>query len=372
MKKILLSPPHLTGNEATYIQQVLDSNWIAPVGKMLADFEEAVCAFTGAKYALATHSGTAAIHLGLRLLGVGKGDNVICPSLTFIATANPILYLNANPIFVDSDAQGNIEPAHLEQALAYCVQTGKPAKAIVIVHLYGQSVQLYELTRIAQAYHVPILEDAAEALGSLYAGKALGTWGDVGVFSFNGNKIITTSGGGMLLLPTLEMREKALFWATQAKDIAPHYQHSEIGYNYRLSNVLAGIGVAQMLALPARIARRRAVFAYYFEALHAERVGEKLAFLTETPQTFTNRWLTIVLFRTFETREKIRLALEEAGIESRPIWKPLHLQPLFAKTPYFGDGVGEDIFERGLCLPSGTTMDEKDMDFCVQIIKNNL
>ncbi|TAE14815.1 MAG: aminotransferase class I/II-fold pyridoxal phosphate-dependent enzyme, partial [Bacteroidetes bacterium] len=272
MKQILLSPPHLAGNENEYIQQVLDSNWIAPVGKMLDAFEQSVCDYTGAKYALATNSGTAAIHLGLRLLGVGKGDYVICPTLTFIATANPALYLGANLIFVDCDETGNISPAYLEKALAYCAQTGKQVKVVIIVHLYGQNAQISELLAITQKYGVAVLEDAAEALGSTYEGKALGTFGDVGVLSFNGNKIITTSGGGMLLLPTAEMREKALFWATQAKDSAPHYQHSEIGYNYRLSNVLAGIGVAQMQVLPTRLQQKRAIFEKWVEGLKGRGV----------------------------------------------------------------------------------------------------
>jgi len=372
MRKILLSPPHLAGNEMTYLQQVLDSGWIAPIGEMLATFEQQVCAFTGAKYALATSSGTAAIHIGLRLLGVGEGDWVICPSLTFIATANPILYLHAQPVFVDADEQGNISPCFLEKALAYCTKTGKRVRAIIVVHLYGQSAQLHELMLVAMRYNVPILEDAAEAMGSLYAGKAAGIWGQVGVLSFNGNKMITTSGGGMLLLPTAEAYEKAKFWATQAKDAAPHYQHSEIGYNYRLSNVLAGIGVAQMEVLPARIASRRAIFAYYWEALTAERVGGEASFLTEMPETYSNRWLTVVLFRDKKTREKVRIALQNAGIEARPVWKPLHLQPVFEGVPYFGSRVGEELFERGLCLPSGSAMTEDDLAYCVAHLKASL
>lgn len=367
MKKILLSPPHLSGFEQEYIQQVLESNWIAPVGKMLDEFEKSVCTYTNANYALATQSGTAAIHMGLRLLGVGKDDYVICPSLTFIATANPILYLGANPIFIDADAHGNISPTHTEEALAYCTRVGKRVKAMIIVHLYGECAQIPELLTIAQKYQVPVLEDAAEALGSHYAGKALGTWGDVGVLSFNGNKIITTSGGGMLLLPTAEMREKALFWATQAKDTAPHYQHSEMGYNYRLSNVLAGIGVAQMKALPARIARKKEIFEKWVEGLQENEIYF-LNQLTEQQIKQVNYWLTVAIFKNYEQREKVRLALEEKGVEARPVWKPLHLQPFFENALYFGKRIGEELFEKGLCLPSGTAMTEEEQNYCIQII----
>lgn len=372
MKKILLAPPHLAGNENEYLQKVLDSNWIAPIGEMLDAFEKSICAYTGAKYALATNSGTAAIHIALRLLGVGKGDHVICPSLTFIATANPILYLGASPIFVDSDENGNLSPRYLQNALAYCQRAGKVVKAIVIVHLYGESAQISELLAIAKKYEIPILEDAAEALGSTYAGKALGTWGDIGVLSFNGNKIITTGGGGMLLLPTREMREKALFWATQAKDNAPHYQHSEIGYNYRLSNVLAGIGIAQMAVLPTRIAQKRAVFQYYKyygfqDVTFLNRdVAENLA--NHSP----NYWLSVALFSHYAMREKVRLALEAVGVESRPIWKPLHLQPVFENALYFGENIAENLFKRGLCLPSGTAMTESDLAYCAKQIEKSI
>lgn len=375
MKKILLSPPHLSGSENEYLQRVLDSNWIAPVGKMLDEFEQSVCNYTGANYALATQSGTAAIHLGLRLLGVGKGDFVICPSLTFIATANPILYLGATPIFVDSDHTGNIAPTYLTEAIESCKKVGKSIKAIIIVYLYGESGQLSELINITKHYQIPILEDSAEALGSIWAGKALGTWGEVGVLSFNGNKIITTGGGGMLLLPTEAMREKALFWATQAKDPASHYQHSEIGYNYRLSNVLAGIGVAQMHTLPTRLKRKKEIFDFYMQALQGRGGAGKVAFLNTclpTAENIPNYWLTVALFQDYETREKVRLALEREGIEARPVWKPLHLQPAFADALYFGERVGEGLFERGLCLPSGTAMTDEELQFCTQIIQSTL
>ncbi len=388
MNRIYLSPPHLTGKEQTYLQEVLASNWITSAGKMLDEFEAMLCAYTGASFALATNSGTSAIHLGLKLLGVGEGDYVICPTLTFIATANPILYLGAKPIFVDVDAWGNVAPEALAEALAYCAREGRKVRAIIVVHLFGHSAQMHELITIADAYNIPILEDAAEALGGTYAGKALGTWGRVGVLSFNGNKIITTSGGGALLLPTAEMREKALFWATQAKDQAPHYQHSEMGYNYRLSNVLAGVGKAQMEVLPVRVAQKREIFEkwrIFFQKYPTVSFLNPLPLPARSPsppvplfslQPFnpstllppypstSNYWLTVALFEHYEMREKVRLSLEKANIESRPVWKPLHLQPVFAQDIYIGGRVAEGIFQRGLCLPSGTAMTDEEMQYC--------
>jgi pyridoxal phosphate-dependent aminotransferase EpsN len=366
--RIYLSPPHLSGLELAYIQQAFASNWVAPVGENLARFEQAVCNVTQAKYALALNAGTAAIHLGLRALGVGAGDIVICPSFTFIATANPILYLGATPIFIDSEAETwNISPEYLEKALIDCKQKNKLPKAIIVVHLYGQAAQMYEIQQIAQHYQIPILEDSAEALGSTYQGRALGTLGDIGIYSFNGNKIITTSAGGMLVTDSKEIYEKSLFRATQAKEKAPHYQHNELGYNYRLSNILAGIGCGQMEVLPERIRQRRSIYTLYQQFLANELA---VTFLTEMPDSFSNRWLTCVLFRDEPQREQVRLALSDENIEARPLWKPLHLQPLFQDFHYYGAQIAESLFEKGLCLPSGSQLQTEDIVRITEIVRS--
>jgi dTDP-4-amino-4,6-dideoxygalactose transaminase len=364
--KIYLSPPHLGSQEAFYIQQALEQNWVAPIGKNLDDFEKALCEFTLAHHCLALNSGTAALHLALRLLGVGKGDEVLCASFTFTATANPILYQSATPIFIDSEADTwNICPHLLEKALSDSEKKGKKPKAIIVVQLYGQMAKMSEIIALSNHYQVPIIEDAAEALGSQYEGQAAGTLGDLGILSFNGNKIITTSAGGALLTKTKEDREKALFWATQAKEDAPHYQHNELGYNYRLSNVLAGIGLGQMEVLSERIQQRRANFEYYRESL----ADKSFTFLEEIKNTLSNRWLTCMLTPSYEIREKIRLALLAENIESRPLWKPLHLQPLYEKYSFYNQGVSKDLFERGLCLPSGSALQQNDLDRIIKIIK---
>jgi dTDP-4-amino-4,6-dideoxygalactose transaminase len=362
LDRIYLSPPHLGRHELNYLHKAVEDNWVAPIGPNLTGFEADLCAFTGVAHAVALTSGTAAIHLGLRLLGVGPGDEVLCPSLTFVATANPILYCGATPVFVDSEADTwNMCPQRLREAIEDRIKQGKNPKALILVHLYGMPAKLDELLAIAQEYGLPVLEDAAEALGARYQGRPLGSFGQVSVFSFNGNKILTTSGGGALLTPDAGLAKKALFWATQAKDPAPHYQHSEIGYNYRLSNLLAGIGRGQMELLEDRVKRRREIFGWYQENL-AGVPG--LAVAPEPVGSRSNRWLTTILLDptiASATPETLRQHLETRNIESRPLWKPLHLQPLFAGVPMYGGAVAESLFARGLCLPSGTAMGDEEL-----------
>ncbi|HET9502206.1 MAG TPA: aminotransferase class I/II-fold pyridoxal phosphate-dependent enzyme [Hymenobacter sp.] len=364
MDRIYLSPPHLGRHELNYLHKAVEDNWVAPTGPNLTGFEADLCAFTGVAHAVALTSGTAAIHLGLRLLGVGPGDEVLCPSFTFVATANPIVYCGATPVFVDSEADTwNICPTRLREAIADRIRLGKKPKALILVHLYGMPAKLDELLAVAQEYGIAVLEDAAEALGARYRGQPLGSFGQVGVFSFNGNKILTTSGGGALLTPDAALAKRALFLATQAKDPAPHYQHSEIGYNYRLSNLLAGIGRGQMELLEDRVKRRREIFNWYRETL-AGLPGLAVAPATEPAGSHANRWLTTVLLdptATAATPESLRQHLETKKIESRPLWKPLHLQPLFASAPMYGGAVCEDLFSRGLCLPSGTAMGDEEL-----------
>ncbi len=367
--RIYLSPPHLGGEELSHIQSAVEQNWIAPMGKNLDDFETSLCNFTQSPHCLALNSGTSAIHLALRLAGVGKGDTVICPSFTFVATVNPIFYQAAHPILIDSEADTwNICPDLLEKALSDLKKKNIRPKALIVVHLYGMMAKMPEIVALANHFEVPIIEDAAEALGSYYDEKAAGTWGDYGVLSFNGNKIITTSAGGALLLQKQADREKALFWATQAKDPSPHYQHSELGYNYRLSNLLAGVGLGQMAVLEQRIAQRRKNFEFYKQAFQ----GTSLQLIEELPNTFSNRWLSCVLTENFEQREKIRLALAKENIESRPLWKPLHLQPLFEQypSPYIS-GVSEALFERGLCLPSGSSLSLHDLTSITDVVTSS-
>ena len=375
MDRIYLSPPHLGRHELNYLHKAVEDNWVAPVGPNLTGFEADLCAFTGVGHAVALHSGTAAIHLGLRLLGVGPGDEVLCPSFTFVATANPIRYCGATPVFVDSEADTwNMCPVRLREAIVDRLSQGKKLKALLLVHLYGLPAKLDELLAVAQEFSLPVLEDAAEALGSRYQGRPLGSFGDVGVFSFNGNKILTTSGGGALLTHRADYAAKALFWATQARDPAPHYQHSEVGYNYRLSNLLAGIGRGQMELLEDRVKRRREIFTWYKENL-ANLPGLAVAPATELPGSRANRWLTTVLLcpdQTSVTPESLRQHLETRHIESRPLWKPLHLQPLFAGAPMYGGAVCEDLFARGLCLPSGTAMTDDDLGRIAKALRTGL
>jgi len=369
--RLFLSPPHLGRHELNYVHKAIEDNWVAPAGPNLAGFEADICQATGVAHCVALSSGTAAIHLGLILLGVGPGDEVLCPSFTFVATANPIVYLGATPVFVDSEADTwNICPKRLREAIVDRLARGRKPKVLVLVHLYGMPARLPDILAIAAEFEIPILEDAAEALGSRFGGQPLGSFGTVGVFSFNGNKILTTSGGGVLVTNDARLAQKARFLATQAKDDAPYYQHSEVGYNYRLSNILAGIGRGQMELLDERVKRRREIFTWYREHL-AGRPGLTVALAAEVPGSQSNRWLTTILLNPAEaedglpptliTPESLRLHLETRNIESRPLWKPLHLQPLFATTPMYGGAVCENLFARGLCLPSGTAMTEADL-----------
>jgi pyridoxal phosphate-dependent aminotransferase EpsN len=365
---IYLSPPHLGTQEMVYLQAAITTNWVAPVGKNLLDFEQAICAFTQAQACVALNSGTAAIHLALAVLGVGVGDEVICPSFTFVATANPIIYQQARPIFVDSEAQTwNISPDLLEQAIRSRRQLGQHVKAMIVVHLYGNPAQMTDIQWISQKYEVPIIEDSAEALGAMYQNRALGTWGKLGIFSFNGNKIITTSAGGALISDDKTLIDRALYLATQAKDPAPHYQHSTIGYNYRLSNVLAGIGIGQMEVLPLRLQQRRKNFEFY-----QKNLPDRIFVAQMPPDSRGNHWLTCILLDDDAQRERLRLALQAQQIESRPVWKPLHLQPVFAHFPYFGGAIAQDLFARGLCLPSGSNLSSYDLEKIVATIQDTL
>ncbi len=364
--KIWLSSPHMGSMEQVFVQEAFDTNWIAPLGPHVNGFEADLEAYTGVAHAAALSSGTAALHLSLILLGVQQGDEVICQSFTFSASANPIAYQGAIPVFVDSERDTwNMSPEFLEEAIRDRMAKGKKPKAIVAVHLYGMPAKMEEINRIAAKYEIPVIEDAAEALGSGIDGKKCGTFGKLNILSFNGNKIITTSGGGALLSEDGELIKKSRFLATQARDDAPHYQHSHIGYNYRMSNVVAAIGRGQMVVLDERIAARRANYDRY-EKFFGEinEKGYQVELLPEPEGFFSNRWLTTVVVDPKKnkgiTREEVRLALEAENIESRPLWKPMHLQPVFAGAPFYGDGVSEGLFERGLCLPSGSNLSTED------------
>ncbi len=358
------------GSEIKYVQEAFDQNWIAPLGPNVDGLEADLCQYTGRNHAAALSSGTAALHLGLILLDVQLGDEVICQSFTFSASANPIVYQGATPVFVDSEPDTwNMSPEYLEIAIRERLALGKRIKAIIPVHLYGMPAKMQEIMKIAENYEIPILEDAAEALGSHLMGKKCGTWGDLSVLSFNGNKIITTSGGGALLSNHEAWITKARFLATQARDPVPHYQHSHIGYNYRMSNVSAGIGRGQMEVIDERVRQRRSNFEYYYNAL-ADMPG--ITCCKEPSGYFSNRWLTTILIDPKMTngikREDIRLALDAANIESRPLWKPMHLQPVFANMPFYGDGTSERLFENGLCLPSGSNLSKADLDRVIEVI----
>lgn len=369
-EKIWLSSPHMGGMEQVYVQQAFDTNWIAPLGPHVDGFEQDLVRFTGTGHAAALSSGTAALHLSLILLGVQPGDEVICQSFTFSASANPIAYLGATPVFVDSEKETwNMSPEHLRAAITDRLAKGKKPKAIIPVHLYGMPARMEAILQIAQEFDIPVVEDAAEALGSTIGGKACGTFGQMGVLSFNGNKIITTSGGGALISDNSAAIIRARYLATQARDPAPHYQHSVIGYNYRMSNVCAGIGRGQMEVLPTRVQQRRAVHDFYQQAL-AGLPG--VQFLPEQPGSFSNRWLTTILVDPAASpgisRETIRQKLEADNIESRPLWKPMHLQPVFSGAPFYGDGTADLLFENGLCLPSGSNLTPDDLHRVSQLI----
>jgi dTDP-4-amino-4,6-dideoxygalactose transaminase len=356
-EKIWLSTPHMGGNEIKFVQEAFDTNWISPVGPHIAKFENALASYIGVGHCAALSSGTAAIHLALIVLGVKTDDEVICQSFTFSGSCNPIMYQGANPVFVDSEPETwNMDP----ELLKTCIQdriakTGKKPKAIIVVHLYGIPAKMNEIMAIARAFEIPVIEDAAEALGSSYFGRKAGSIGDLGVLSFNGNKIITTSGGGALVSNNEEWIKKARFLATQAREPAVHYEHKEIGYNYRLSNVCAAIGLGQMQVIDDRVQGRRAIYEQYKQQLSS---FDHVTFLSEPEGHFSNRWLSTILVQSDDnngfTTEKIRLALAIENIESRPLWKPMHLQPVFEKYPSYDNGVAEGLFQIGLCIPSGT------------------
>ncbi len=362
--RIWLSSPHMGGQEQKFVQEAFDTNWVAPLGPNVNDFEKDLERYSGVSHAAALTSGTAAIHLALILLGVERGDEVLVSSFTFSGSINPILYQNAIPIMVDSEPDTwNLCPDSLEEAIKDRIGKGKKPKALVLVHLYGMPAKLKEILSICNQYGIPIIEDAAEALGSSYQGKKLGGFGDFGIYSFNGNKIITTSGGGALLSNNERWIEKSRFLATQARDQAPHYQHSEIGYNYRMSNIVAGIGRGQMLVLDEWVQKRRNVNRFYRQIL---REIPGVTFLTEpSDQYFSNYWLTTITIDEKETgidREKVRLGLMDQNIESRPLWKPMHKQPVFESYPYYGNHFSEQLFETGLCLPSGSNLTEAELE----------
>ena len=361
--KIWLSSPHRGGNEQHYVKEAFDTNWVAPLGPNVTGFEQDLeNLLNDDVYVAALSSGTAAIHLGLVLLGVQAGDEVICQSFTFSASANPILYLGATPVFIDSESETwNMCPVALEEAIVDRLKKGRKPKAIIPVHLYGMPFKVDEIRAIADKYDIPILEDSAEALGSSYKGKKCGTFGDISVLSFNGNKIITTSGGGALVTHSKSVKDKTVFLATQARDNAPHYQHSEIGYNYRLSNICAGIGRGQMEILEKHVNLRRKMNEFY--ANFFKNIKSATLFKELNSDFYSNHWLTCVIINSNDlgkTREDLRIALEKENIESRPLWKPMHLQPVFEKYPYYGGKVSEQLFENGLCLPSGSNLNESD------------
>ena len=356
------------GEEQKYIQKAFDTNWIAPLGSNITEFEKGIEAYIGQNtHVAALSSGTAAIHLALVLLGVQRGDEVLCQSFTFSATANPIIYVGATPIFIDSEAETwNICPNLLEEAIKERMLKGKKPKAIIAVHLYGMPYNVKKIKAIGKKYEIPIIEDAASALGSEVNGQQCGTFGDYGILSFNGNKIITTSGGGALICKDKKMKEEAIFLATQARDEAPHYQHSHIGYNYRMSNVLAGIGRGQLEVLQERVKARRKNFSLYKETL----THTHFQFLEEPEGYTSNRWLTCVLTESYSIREKIRVSLLHQNIESRPLWKPMHLQPVFENYLSYENGTSEELFEKGLCLPSGSNITEKELSRIVGVLKD--
>jgi dTDP-4-amino-4,6-dideoxygalactose transaminase len=366
-KKIWMASPHMSdeGYEMQYVNEAFKMNFIAPLGPNVSGFEKEVAAFVGSKAAAALVSGTAAIHLGLKAAGVDEGDIVLCQSLTFSATANPIIYLNAIPVFIDSDIETwNMDPVALELALK---KYGSKVKAVVVVHLYGLSADIDKIVRICRDYGVPLIEDAAESLGTLYKGKHTGTFGDFGIFSFNGNKIITTSGGGMLVSDNHERIDKVRFWSTQSRDDERHYQHSELGYNYRMSNVVAGIGRGQLKVLDKRVAKKKYIFEYYKRMLGDL---EGVDFMPVNDWNKPNFWLSVLTLSGEVRPLQVMEALEADNIESRPVWKPMHMQPFFAKYDYIGGRISEYLFENGVCLPSDTKMTDDDLERITKVIRS--
>ncbi|WP_285292030.1 aminotransferase class I/II-fold pyridoxal phosphate-dependent enzyme [Bacillus sp. ISL-18] len=376
-KRIFLSSPHMSGNESKYINEAFETNWIAPLGPNVDEFEKEIALKVGVNEAVAVSSGTAAIHLALSLLNIKRGDIVFCSSLTFIASANPIIYQGAEPIFIDSEPDTwNMSPDALERAFLDAKDNGRLPKAVILVNLYGQSAKMDEIIAICDYYNVPIIEDAAESLGSIYKGKASGTFGRFGIYSFNGNKIITTSGGGMLISNDTELLKKARFLATQARDPAPHYQHSEIGFNYRMSNILAGIGRAQLEVLQQRVEERRAIFQRYYQELSRIPGFE---FMPELKNTKSNRWLTALTINEKEAGVSVKKLLKtfnQEYIEARPVWKPLHLQPVFKGCRFYShkenENISEYLFVNGICLPSGSNMTADEQNKIIQCINETM
>jgi pyridoxal phosphate-dependent aminotransferase EpsN len=368
-KRIYLSPPHLGGEELSFVEEAFESNYIAPTGPQVDAFEEEFCAKVGAKHAAAVTSGTAALHLALRLLRVEPGDEVWTSTLTFVGSVSPIIYLGARPVFIDSDRKTwNMAPNLITEELEKRAKRSKLPKAVVLVHLYGQCADIDPILESCKRYGVALVEDAAESLGATYKGRQAGTIAHAGIFSFNGNKIITTSGGGMLVSNDEDLVEKARFLSQQARDPAPHYEHSQIGYNYRMSNILAAIGRGQLKVLDERIEAKRNIFAYYQEALD-DLPG--IEFMPEANYGFGTRWLTCLTINPAKfgvDRETVRFALQSKNIEARPVWKPMHLQPVFRGFSCAGGDVAEDLFNKGLCLPSGTAMTKDELDHVVKVI----
>ncbi len=362
-KRIFLSAPHMSGNELKYIEKVFESNYIAPLGEYVNKFEDSIKNYTNASNALALTSGTAAIHLALRILKIGEGDDVLASTFTFIGSVNAILYEKANPVFIDSDKESwNLSPKLLNKYLLEC---DKKPKALIITHLYGQCADIEKIADICKYHGVYLIEDAAESLGAIFNGKHTGTFGDFGIYSFNGNKILTTSGGGMLVSNNKDWIEKAKFYSTQAKEPFIHYEHLEYGYNYRMSNILAAIGVGQMEVIEDRVAKKREIFDWYKEYLSD---CDEITMMPELPNTRGNRWLTAMTFEKTDYN-KVMLALETINVESRPLWKPMHIQPLFVDAKKYVDGTSEDLFGKGLCVASSTTMTKEDVKMICDLIK---
>jgi len=369
--RIYLSPPHPTGEEAEAVRRAVEAGWMAPVGPELEAFEKELAAYVGVRWALAVGSGTAALHLALRVVGVGPGDEVVVSTLTFAASAFPVVYQGARPVFVDSERRSwNLDPELLGELLERRAREGRTPKAVVVVHLYGQSADLEPVAELCRRYEVNLIEDAAEALGATYHGRSPGTFGRCGVFSFNGNKIMTTSGGGMLVSDDAELIAHARKLSTQAREPAPHYEHAEIGYNYRMSNLLAAVGRTQLGVLEERVRRKREIFDFYREALGGL---PGVDFMPEAPWGRATRWLTVITIDPAAagvTREEVRSALEAENIEARPVWKPMHLQPVFRGCEIVGGAVSEELFDQGLCLPSGTAMSRADLERVAGVVRN--
>ena len=365
-KRIFLSSPHMSGNELKYIEKVFESNYIAPLGEYVNKFEDSIKNYANIENALAVTSGTAAIHLALRVLGITKDDDVLASTFTFIGSVNAILYQGANPVFIDSDDETwNLSPKLLNKYLCECE---KKPKALIVTHLYGMCADIEKIADICRLHGVYLIEDAAESLGAIFKGKHTGTFGDFGIYSFNGNKILTTSGGGMLISHNKDWIEKAKFYSTQAKEPFIHYEHLEYGYNYRMSNVLAAIGVGQMEVIEDRVAKKREIFEWYKECLQDV---QEIKLMPELEDTRGNRWLTALTFENSDYN-KIMKALEEVNVESRPLWKPMHMQPLFENSKAITDGTSENLYNKGLCLASSTTMTKDDVIMICDVIKRNL